>query len=262
MRLARRSRNLLLVVATLPLWGCATRYEPPTATSGPHVRMQTSSIAPGRGGEMITAESLEPGDILLSSGSTLQSLGIQLATLAPVSHASVYLGEGRIAEAVGEGVRLTSVDVSMREEQMIVAFRQPQLGPAQADRIRAWSLSQVGAHYNFVGVLLDAPFVLSRRACEVPFVPDAVRDACVRGFAVIELSASSDDRFFCSQFVLEAYRQAGAPLTDADPRWVSPADLLHMRDGDVATIAPARPLRYVGHLKYTPPQATGQVEAR
>jgi hypothetical protein len=26
-----------------------------------------------------------------------------------------------------------------------------------------------------------------------------------------------------------------------------------MREGDVATIAAARPLHYVGHLKYTPP---------
>ena len=59
--------------------------------------------------------------------------------------------------------------------------------------------------------------------------------------------------FFCSQFVLEAYRQAGAPLSDVDPRWVSPADLLHMREGDVATLAASRPLRYVGHLKYTAP---------
>lgn len=261
MHLARSSRLACLVAVSFLFWGCATRYEPATASSGPRVRMQTPAIAPGRGGELIPAAALEPGDILLSSGSTLQSLGIQLATLAPVSHASVYLGDGRIAEAVGEGVRLTTVDASMHEEQMIVAFRMPQLSEAQADRIRAWSLAQVGAHYNFVGVILDAPFLLSRRVCEVPFVPDAVRDACVRGFAIIELGASSDDRFFCSQFVLEAYRQAGVPLTDADPRWVSPADVLHMREGDVATISPAKPLRYVGHLKYTPPQATGQVDA-
>ncbi len=47
--------------------------------------------------------------------------------------------------------------------------------------------------------------------------------------------------------------------SDADPRWVSPADPLHMREGDVAAIAAARPLRYVGHLKYTPPAAnTGE----
>ena len=138
-------------------------------------------------------------------------------------------------------------------EQMVVAFRDPQLTPAQAEAVRRWSLAQVGTRYNTIGVVLSAPFVINRRLCEVPLVPGPLRDACVRGFATVQLGASSDDRFFCSQFVLEAYRQAGAPLSDADPRWVSPADLLHMREGDVATIAAARPLRYVGHLKYTPP---------
>ena len=136
---------------------------------------------------------------------------------------------------------------------MVVAFRDPQLTPVQAEAVRRWSLAQVGTRYNTMGVMLSAPFVINRRLCEVPLAPGPLRDACVRGLATVQLGASSDDRFFCSQFVLEAYRQAGAPLSDADPRWVSPADLLHMREGDVGTLAAARPLRYVGHLKYTAP---------
>ena len=70
---------------------------------------------------------------------------------------------------------------------------------------------------------------------------------------MVQLGASRDDQFFCSQFVLEAYRQAGLPITAADPRWVSPADLLHMREGDVPSIAATQPLRYIGHLKYNAP---------
>jgi hypothetical protein len=101
-------------------------------------------------------------------------------------------------------------------------------------------------------VILQAPFVLNRRLCELPLVPGPVREFCVRGVATIELGASSNDRFFCSQYVLEAYSQAGVPITAADPRWVSPADLLHMREGDVPSIPATQPLRYVGHLKYSP----------
>ncbi|MDH5211832.1 MAG: distant relative of cell wall-associated hydrolase, partial [Betaproteobacteria bacterium] len=55
---------------------------------------------------------------------------------------------------------------------------------------------------------------------------------------------------FCSQLVLQSYRQAGVPITDADPRLISPADILHMRDGDVSSVRVNRPLRFVGHLKY------------
>ena len=91
------------------------------------------------------------------------------------------------------------------------------------------------------------------RGGELPLVPGPVRDACVRGCTLVQLGGGRDGRSFCSQFVLQAYARAGAPLTDADPSWLSPADMLHLREGDVATMAAARPLRYVGHLKHTPP---------
>jgi cell wall-associated NlpC family hydrolase len=248
--------RVLAAAAAGFLAACASRVEAPTVpASAPTVRLQSSSLAPGNGGELVAPSSLATGDILLSSVGTLQSLGIQLATLAPVSHALVYVGDGRVAEAVGDGVGVRDIDAVLGSEQMVVAFRDPQLTPEQAAAVRRWALAQVGTPYNTVGVVLSAPFVVNRRLCEVPLVPGPLRDACIRGVASVQLGASRDDRFFCSQFVLEAYRQAGAPLSDADPRWVSPADLLHMREGDVATFAPARPLRYVGHLKYTPPRA-------
>ena len=251
-----KHRLAVAVIAAAALTACASRYEPPAEKGGlPQLRLQNSVIAPGQGGELIAASVLEPADVLLSSGATLQSLGIQLATLAPVSHALVYLGDGLVAEAVGEGVRTRRIEAVLDEEAMVVAFRAPDITPAQAQRLRDWSLSQVGVQYNTVGVMLTAPFVLSRRLCELPLVPGAVRDACVRGFATVQLGASRDDRFFCSQFMLKAYRQAGAPLSSADPRWVTPADLLHMREGDVATLTASHPLQYVGHLKVLPPLA-------
>ena len=252
----RAHRRAVAAIAASALAACASRYEPPAESGGlPQLRLQSSVIAPGRGGELIAASALEPADILLSSGATLQSFGIQLATLAPVSHALVYLGDGVVAEAVGAGVRTRRIEAVLAEEAMVVAFRSPAVTPAQAQRLRDWSLSQVGVRYNTVGVVLTAPFVLSRRLCELPLLPGAAREACVRGFATVQLGASRNDRFFCSQFVLEAYRQAGAPLSAADPRWVSPADLLHMREGDVATMAASHPLQYVGHLKFQPPVA-------
>ena len=49
--------------------------------------------------------------------------------------------------------------------------------------------------------------------------------------------------------LLEAYRHAKLPLTTADPRLISPADLLHMREGDVPSVRTEQALQYVGHLK-------------
>jgi cell wall-associated NlpC family hydrolase len=241
------------VAASILLSACASRVDLPSPDAALRLRVQTSSIAPGNGGEMIGAAALQPGDILLTSVATLNSFGIRLGTFSPVSHAVLYLGDGRIAEAVGSGVRARSIDEVVAEEQMVVAFRVPGMSAEHIERIQRWALSQVGTRYNTTGVLLTAPFVLNRRVCELPLIPSAVSNFCVSGMAMVQLGASRNDQFFCSQFVLEAYNQAGLPITRADPRWVSPADLLHMREGDVPSIPAAQALRYVGHLKYNPP---------
>ena len=103
--------------------------------------------------------------------------------------------------------------------------------------------------------MLQAPFAIERRVCELPLVPALVRDFCLRGVAAVQLGLGRNDPFFCSQFVLEAYRSAGLALTDADPRLINPGDLLHMhmRERDVPSVRIHRALQYVGHLK-SPPQ--------
>lgn len=251
MRIAFRTAAALAAAgAALLLSACATRLDLPTKDNGLRLRVQSSVIAPGNGGELIAADALAPGDILLTSIATVNSFGIRLGTFSPVSHAVLYLGDGQIAEAVGTGVRARPLSEVVDEEQMVVAFRVPGVDDASAARMREWALSQVGTSYNTVGVLLNAPFVLNRRLCELPLVPSAVSHYCMSGMAMVQLGASRDDQFFCSQFVLEAYRQAGMPITNADPRWVSPADLLHMREGDVPSVRVHTRLHYVGHLKY------------
>jgi hypothetical protein len=50
-----------------------------------------------------------------------------------------------------------------------------------------------------------------------------------------------------------ALRQVGLPLSDAAPRWLSPRDILHMREGDVPSVKVRQTLTYVGHLKYNVP---------
>jgi hypothetical protein len=138
-------------------------------------------------------------------------------------------------------------------EAMVVAFRDPQLTPVQAEAVRRWSLAQVGTRYNTLGVVLSAPFVVNRRLCEVPWC----RGPCATpASAASPPSSSAPAATTASSARSSCSRPTGRPvrpLSDVDPRWVSPADLLHMREGDVATLAAARPLRYVGHLKYTAP---------
>jgi hypothetical protein len=228
------SRLLLLLALTACLASCATgvHTEPDSGTA--RLAFQNHALNPRNGGVLITALDLRPGDILLSSNNGISSVGVRLMTLSPVSHASLYVEGDEVAEAVGQGIQRRS------------------LAAALAQRMEAFVQQHVGQKYNFVGVILQAPFSIERRLCELPLVPPRVRDFCVQGVAAIQLGMGRNDQFFCSQFVLEAYRRAGLPLTEADPLLFSPGDLLHMREGDVPSLRIHQALQYVGHLKYQP----------
>ncbi|MFV0679516.1 YiiX/YebB-like N1pC/P60 family cysteine hydrolase [Ottowia sp.] len=232
------------------LGACATDVDLTAPNGQAPVRAQNRLLlTPSNGGTAIAPADLRPGDILLSSTQALPSLGIRLLTLAPVSHASLYLGEGSIAEAVGEGVRIRPVQAFIDGESAIAAFRHPGISTTQAAAIQAFAHQHAGKKYNTTGIVMQVPFSISRQSCELPFIPGTVRDACIRGLAAIQLGAIDNDRFFCSQLVLGAYQHAGLPLTSADPRLVTPADLLHMREGDVPSVRIEQSLHYVGHLK-------------
>jgi hypothetical protein len=65
---------------------------------------------------------------------------------------------------------------------------------------------------------------------------------------VLHHLAARENQLFCSQLVLQAYRHAAVPVTAADPRLISPADILHMRERDVSSVRISMPLVYVGRL--------------
>ncbi|WP_440108538.1 YiiX/YebB-like N1pC/P60 family cysteine hydrolase [Acidovorax sp. BL-A-41-H1] len=254
---------LLAAVMATAATGCATRMGRDADSGLPTLQVQNSSLLmPGNGGQSIDSGDLRAGDIVLSATHGINSLGIRAITLSPVSHAALYLGNGRIIEAVGSGVRIRSTAEFMADEATIVAFRHPGITDEHAVAMRAFAQAQDGKKYNTAGIVLQAPFTLQRKYCELPLVPGAVRDACIRGIAAIQLGAARNDRFFCSQLVLETYRAANLPLTDASALLISPADLLHMREGDVPSVQIKQALQYVGHLKggylMTDIAATGQ----
>ena len=251
-----------VLIAALLLQGCATHlsFSPGTASrdgkTSPEtavLKFQRMSIEPGSEEALVDPEDLRPGDILLTSEPSLRAAGIQLFTFAPVSHAAVYTGEGKIVEAAMPSVRTRAIQGVLKDETVVVVLRHPELTEEQARLIKEYALAKSGAGFSFLGVTLQFPFSIGRRVCEVPLVPSAVRDACLRSLGVLSQMAAADSQLFCSQLVLQAYRHAGAPLTNADPRLISPADILHMREGDVSSFSIRRPLRYVGLLKYQQP---------
>ncbi|WP_226620688.1 YaeF family permuted papain-like enzyme, partial [Klebsiella quasipneumoniae] len=195
---------------------------------------------------------LRSGDLLFSSSLGVTSLGIRAFSASSVSHVALYLGEGQIAEATGAGVQVISLQQAMAHSDKLFALRVPDLTPDQAMAMRgfAWEVKDSG--YNYRGIIQFIPYMVTKPLCSLNPFSRNFRQQCVSGLAKAQLGdgASPDKKaWFCSEFVSEAFVRAGHPLTLAQAAWISPSDLLHMREGDVATFKPETQLQYVGHLK-------------
>ena len=244
--------KLAALCAAVWLSACATEWQKQHAEDGRGVmRLQTvrNSTLPESGMIKIGEQDLQAGDILFSSEASVQSLGIRLFSNAALSHVFLYLGDGEIAEAVGAGVRIRRLDEALKESNLTAAFRRPDLTEENIAALRDFARQQNGRRYNFLGIVKQVPYSLARNACELPVIPRRIRRFCLNTMAAVMIPSFGNRRFFCSQFVIEAFNRAGKPLTSKSPEWLDPADILHMREGDVATFTPKARLNYVGHLQ-------------
>lgn len=144
----------LVLVSTLA--GCATDIKTRADSPAPTLAFQNltlnPALNPANGGLLVDASALRPGDIILTADNGLQSSGIRLITLSPVSHAAVYMGRidgvDVVAEAVGEGIRQRTVADLLAQEATVVAFRHPQINATQVDRMNVFLAQHVGQKYN------------------------------------------------------------------------------------------------------------------
>lgn len=247
-----RLKHALLCVTLLVVTGCTMDISPSAQTQRLSFNLQQQSSAPGRTLRDIDSEALQPGDLLFSSSLGLTSLGIRLFSTSSVSHVALYIGGGLVAEAVGDGVQIVTLDNALAHSDKLFALRVADLTPQQGEAITQFAHDKRGSRYNYSGIIEMVPFMLTKQLCSLnPFSRD-FRKQCIEGLASAQLSVPdghSEDSFFCSEFVTAAYESAGRPLTLAESGWVSPSDLMHMRAGDVAALTPEQPLEYVGHLK-------------
>jgi hypothetical protein len=201
-------------------------------------------LDPGVGGQSIGMDALRVGDIILSTTDAAISRVIRSATGGKVSHAMLYVDQGgQVVEAVGEGVLLRPLGDALADATVAVAFRVPALADDQYQIVADAAGRHIGEAYNRIGIARQALFQIDQRLCST--LPNGLLDRC-RAFAGrIDMGTPSNDSFFCSELVLEAFRAAGTPLTTVQPNWATPGDIAEFRF-DYSK------LRYIGHLKAAP----------
>lgn len=189
----------------------------------------TIPLDPGAGGRSIGLQALLPGDILVSTTDEWVSRGIRDVTDSEVSHSMLYLGEGTVVHAVGQGVVEQSLDDAVDGSWLVVAYRKAGLDETAVRKIVAFSREKVGRGYDYAaigGLLLVETSIFIEK--------DDMT------------SLQDEDRFFCSELVAEAFAHGGAPLFSGTSSAVTPAYLAERRIWGG--------LRYVGHLKSLRPR--------
>ena len=98
----------------------------------------------------ITQAEMQPADIIVSTGSGAVSAVIRTGSLSPYSHAALYIGNGEVIEAIGEGVVRQSLANALSDDTLAVGQGlwwsaaeagpaiTPQRGPAGDAPMLAW----------------------------------------------------------------------------------------------------------------------------
>lgn len=194
-------------------------------------------LDPGVGGQCITQEKLETADIIVSTTNASVSGLIRAGTRSVVSHAILYIGDGAVIEAIGEGVVRRQLSEAISDARLAVAYRHMLMNPSRAGIVVAHASSFLGRAYDTGGAagagLADQPLL----GCF------AVGGLILTGACSAARRGSFDnaDAFFCSELVFEAFRLAGVPIGDRRSDTALPKHIPEAYG--------RRQLQYVGHLR-------------
>jgi uncharacterized protein YycO len=184
-------------------------------------------------------------DIIVAGESKLLDRAIQWWTSSFINHVMLYTGNGNIVEAVPPKITLHSLAEALKSDTLAVAYRYKQISENQRKAIVAEASSWEGENYNMSGVFgtgLATSVVCKSVPVEVvasvmsgPFGP-TVPELC---YASQQGLLNSPQSKYCSELVLQAYKDAGLPI--ADPKLSTPQDI-------VAAYYESGKLEYIGHL--------------
>jgi hypothetical protein len=167
-------------------------------------------------GDKIGIEELQAGDILLYRGTSFVSKGIQFFDGSPISHASVYLGNGEIGEAVAHGLVVRDYRTSFHGNEWVKAYRlaavpddlEPVLKVAQA-------YLEQGNRYGYEQLFILALLCTTRRLKVTPILRRLLRTLLeAAATALTELLNAGKQPMICSEFAYRVYDEAEPSIKD------------------------------------------------
>ena len=202
--------------------------------------------------DLLARDALQAGDVLLYRGEGLLAKLIRFFDGTQVNHAGLYVGDGKVGEAVGEGVVARSLDVSIAGHTLVLVRRlTATVSTTQpvVDRGRTY-LAQ-GQRYAYEQLLLLAFLALTRKVKVTPILDQLLRrllDAAAAALA--KMTSAGRQPMICSEFVYRCYDEA---LPD-------PVDVYSLRVGEMTVVPPpeAGATAFAFGLSVAPPRARGR----
>ena len=166
---------------------------------------------------------LRKGDIILTGKQNIQdSWYIQMGNAMTRklkhrfwTHAAFYAGGGKLWEAQPEGVREADIDFYLKNGYYIRAFRHRYIQETVVlDKLVAWCASKQRDGYDFRGAIFYACSTL------IPLGFNFIFDTWLARLANVQ------DKYFCSELIVEAFEENGYPVSPFDAWRVKPSDFI------------------------------------
>ena len=173
--------------------------------------------------KIITITQLQVGDVILSTTSDPVSWAVRTGTNSRFSHARLYIGNGKIIEAIEPQVRKQDLTEIMQHDLYTAVYRADNVTQSQKKIMVSYAQKQLKKEYDLSGAMGTVGF---------PF-----------NYAGIDNLIDSESDFYCSELVAFAYKRAGLKLAIM-PSQVTPKYLANNQQ-----------LKYIGHLGLPKPKA-------
>jgi hypothetical protein len=213
--------------------------------------MSHIALAPRKGGACILPAALMPADIIVSTTKALPSKVIKASTASQVSHVMLYIGKNTVIEAISKGVVRRPLEEALFDATLAVAYRYPGLDWQATSNIIGHADYQVDQKkkYDYAGAAGGGSRA-NPQLCEAivgslispPMIgyPGMGAEKIICGGAA-RGGWQSDDKYYCSELVLESFQKAGKPIISGSPNTSVPQDIVKAYERGV--------LKYVGHLR-------------
>jgi len=175
----------------------------------------------------VDVSKLKKGDVLLfGSNANLSSFPIKIANIITGkisskywTHAAIHLGDGNLMEATAEGVHDGDIDHYFKGGRLLKVYRHKYITDSKFfDKLVEFSgkTRDEKYAYDFKGLAFYVLAISLPRTWDWLILDNALVDRLLR----------LDEAYFCSEFVADAYKACGAPVSSFDSWRIKPADFI------------------------------------